>query len=60
MSKLWDTFVHSTATIFDYARGVFRYTPQQEKQIEEVRQSQKREGVNLPAQTNIDKPEKPS
>lgn len=46
--KLWEIFRASSATIFDYARGVHRYTRQQQKDIDEIREGQRQEGFELP------------
>jgi len=46
--NLWDIFKNSTASIFDYVRGVHRYTPQEAKDIEDLRRRLQQEGANLP------------
>lgn len=53
--KLRDIFNASSATIFDYARGIFRYTPKQQKEINDLRKRLQQEGVDLPPPLADDK-----
>jgi hypothetical protein len=50
--KLKDIFNSSSATIFDYARGIFGYTRKQQADIDEIREGLRQEGVNLPRGDN--------
>lgn len=53
--KLWDIFKQSSATIFDYARGILKHTPERQKDIADLRKRLEREGVELPPErTAID------